>query len=224
MRTLLPLYADPIQDPRPWCLAASLPTRLRIDVTVVVDAPPGAGPEPATLAAIRHLTDAGVPLLGRVDLNYAARPVADLLDDVTRWAAQPVGGVFFDHAPTSPFSAGPVALAVRLARREGLTQVVLNPSVPTDPVYRELGADLCTFEGSWIDYQRWDLAGSWPGDGHLVHSVPVAQFGAARDLAASRGAGLGLVTDRTPPGPYDGLPAWCGHLLPTTAAGDRPAR
>ena len=218
MRTLLPLYADPLQDPAVWSAAAGLGP----EATVVVPGPVTGGgvPQAALLAAMRHLVDRGVPMLGRVDLAYAARPVADLLDEVTRWAACPVGGVFFDHAPTSPFTVGPVALAVRVARRAGLAAVVLNPGVPTDPLYRDLDVAVCTFEGSWAEYQRWAGEPAAAGDAHLVHSVPEDRLGEARALIAQRGASLGLATDRTPPHPYLGLPrCLSGALLSVDAAG-----
>ena len=124
------------------------------------------------------------------------------------------GGIFLDQAPTSPFCLGPVALAIRVARRAGLTTVVLNPGVPTDPLYRDLGVPICTFEGSWLEYRRWSGEGSLPGDGHLVHSVPAESLVEAETQLRERYAGWGLVTDRTPPHPYAGLPSW----LPVLAA------
>lgn len=198
---LLPLYVHPSVDPAAWRAAAALGA----DATVVVD-------DPELIDAARGLAEAGVRVIGRVDLGFATRPLADLLDDVARWADHPIRGVFLDQAPTSPFSLGPVALSTRVAHRAGLATVVLNPGVPTDPLYRELDVSICTFEGSWTDYRRWDGAGSQEGDGHLVHSVPVESFDAARALLQRRRAGWGLVTDRTEPAPYGGLPAWLSSL------------
>ena len=194
--TVLPLYAHPAADPAAWRAVATAGDRL----TVVVQ-PPG---DPEHAEGVATLAAAGVTVLGYVDARYATGALPDLLDDVTRWAWQPVRGVWLDHCPTSPFSLGPVALATRVARRAGLGHVVLNPGVPTDPLYRELGAPVCTFEGSWRDYRRWSGDGSRRGDLHLVHSVPVEELAAARDLMARREAG-GLVTDL--PG-YAGVPAW----------------
>lgn len=225
--TLLPLYVHPAVDPAAWRAAATAAGGAARsgagatgagagDLTVVVDDPGLGADGPPRLAA------AGVAVLGRVDLGFATRPIADLLDDVARWADAPVAGVFLDQAPTSPFCLGPVALAVRVARRVGLATVVLNPGVPTDPLYRDLGVPICTFEGTWSDYQRWSGEGSRPGDGHLVHSVPVDALPAARSLLRHRRAGFGLVTDLAPPAPYAGAPAW---LTPTRSpAGLQPGR
>ncbi len=207
---LLPLYVDPSRDPAAWRAAAELGRT----ATVVVDAP---GPPTAALAR------AGVRVLARVDLDFATRPVDELESQVRRWARDPatgVRGVFLDQAPTSPFSFGPVARAARAARRAGLATVVLHPGVPTDRLYRRLQLPVCTFEGSWEEYQRWDGAGSFPGDGHLVHSVPAAGLAGAWALLRER-AGWGLVTDRCPPAPYAGAPGWL--LAPRQDQPDPPS-
>jgi hypothetical protein len=204
-RTILPLFVPPAADPAAWDAVAATGGEL----TAVVR-PDGHDTDGG--AVLARLAISGVPVLGYVDLGWAARPVADLLDEVTRWVDEPVAGVFLDHAPTSPFSVGPVALAIRVARRAGLESVVLNPGVPTDPLYRTLPATICSFEGSWLEYQRWSAEGSEPGDVHLVHSVPAGEHAAARDLLDRRGAAAGLVTDRTPPSPYTDAPAWLRSL------------
>jgi hypothetical protein len=159
------------------------------------------------------LAAAGVPMLGYVDLGYAARPLGDIVEDIERWSAYPMAGVFLDQAPTTPFSIGPVALAIRVARRARLFVAVLNPGTPADPVYRELGVPICAFEGSWADYQAWSGMGAQPGDGHLVHGVPPAQLATARKVMGWRGAGFGLVTDRELPNPWQGLPTDAAHAL-----------
>lgn len=215
MPILLPLYVHPSVDPAAWHAAEAAAGELTV---VVDDASPWPArhphlgspdePDPELVDAVARLAKAGVAALGRVDIGFATRPVADLLDEVTRWSGSPVAGVFLDQAPTSPFCLGPVALATRVARRAGLSTVVLNPGVPTDPLYRDLGAPICTFEGAWAEYRRWSEQGAQPGDGHLVHSVPVESLAAAGALLRERGAGWGLVTHRTPPAPYAGLPAW----------------
>lgn len=197
---LLPLYADPVLDPEPWRAAARLAGRL----SVVVRDPP----DRYLAEAAARLTKTGVGVLGRVDAGFAARPIAELLDEVEDWSGQPVSGVFLDQVPTSRFGLGPVALAVRIARRAGLSTVVLNPGVPPDPRYRNLGVPICTFEGSWVDYRRWSGEGAQPGDGHLVHSVPDDSLAAGWALLRERRAGWGLVTDRHPPARYAGLPSW----------------
>jgi hypothetical protein len=136
--------------------------------------------------------------LGKVDLDWGSRSLADVLADVEAWRADGVEGLFLDRAPAGSGGVGPVALTVRLAARRGLHRVVLNPGVPTHPLYRDLGVRICTFEGPWSAYQSWDGEGVRPGDGHIVHGVPAALLTAARRLMGRRGAGFGLATDASP--------------------------
>lgn len=209
MRTLLPLYVQPEKP-----VARQAAAGRNATVVINVQEEPGATADAGYATGTAELGETNPLMLGYVDLGYATRPLADILDDVRRWAAYPVGGIFFDAAPTSPFSIGPVALAVRAARRAGLPDMILSPGAPTDPLYRDLGVPICTFEGDWADYQRWSGEGNEPGDAHLVYGVPAAQLPAAHRLLRSRNAGFGLVTDRALPDPYGGLPALVGCLAP----------
>lgn len=165
---------------------------------------------------------------GLIDLHHGDRPIADVLDEVELWSSRLISGIFLDQAPADLAGLGAVALAVRLARRLGFQQVVLNPGRPVDPRYRELDAEICTFEGDWTRYQRWSGEGSRPGDGHLVYGVPPAQQPAAHRLLALRQAGLALVTAApfrpdppvlappTPPAPAapPAPPAWPAAATP----------
>ncbi len=136
--------------------------------------------------------------LGRIDLDWGSRSLADVLSDVDAWREDGAEGLFLDRAPAGSGGVGPVALTIRLAARRGLHRVVLNPGVPTHPLYRDLGVRICTFEGPWSAYQSWDGEGVRPGDGHIVHGVPTALLTAARRLMGRRGAGFGLATDASP--------------------------
>ncbi|GAA0801179.1 spherulation-specific family 4 protein [Spirilliplanes yamanashiensis] len=175
MRTLFPPWAHPAPG-----------TVLDDSAWLVID-------EPDTVVV------PAAPALGRVDLDLGSRSLADVLTDIDAWAALDVAGIYLDRAPVNRYAIGPVALAVRVARRRGLHRIVLNPGAPTDPLYRDLEVRLCTFEGDWAAYQRWTGDGARPGDGHLVHGVPTALLTAARHLLARRGAGFGVATDA--PGP-----------------------
>jgi len=74
---------------------------------------------------------------------------------------------------------------------------VLDPGVPTHPLYRDLGTRICTFEGPWTAYQSWDGDGVRPGDGHIAHGVPTALLTAARRLMGRRTMGRCLMGRRT---------------------------
>jgi hypothetical protein len=173
VRTLFPPYAQPSPE-----------LELDAGTWVVLEAP-----------GVRRTAH---QVLGRIDLDWGGRSLADVLTEVDDWRAAGVEGLFLDRAPAGAPGVGPVALTVRLAARRGLHRVVLNPGVPAHPLYRELGVRICTFDGPWPAYQSWDGVGAEPGDGHLVHGVPVALLGAARQLMGRRGAGFGLATDADP--------------------------
>jgi hypothetical protein len=208
--TLLRLDAHPLMAPYVWDAVTEYGGAYPDALVVVVNVAngPGNGRDPAHTAATTRLSEAGVRLLGYVDLHVATRPPAEILADVDRWAGYPVHGVFLDRAPASPFSIGPAAVAIGAARRAGLHDVMLNPGVPPDRSYRDLGAAICVFDGPWQRYRSWDGAGAEPGDGHLIHSVPHDELDDAWLLQASRSAGFGMVTDCVPARAYTHLPSW----------------
>ncbi|WP_433216259.1 spherulation-specific family 4 protein [Dactylosporangium sp. CS-047395] len=221
--TLLPLRAHPLARPHAWEIVAGHGPAF----TVVVDVAggPGSGRDPLWTAAMSRLAEAGVRLLGYVDMDYGTRPVAQIRADVYRWSGYPVRGVFLDHTPVSPYAIGPVAVVAQSAARADLPEVVLNPGEPPDGAYRDLGLPVCVFDGSWREYRRWSGEGAHPGDGHLVHAVPPWELDEAAQLQVARGAGFGLVTDLGAPDPYADLPAWCGlvpGLAELGAERDRP--
>ncbi|GAA2514070.1 spherulation-specific family 4 protein [Pilimelia columellifera] len=214
MRALLPLYKHPVDDPDLWERAAALGARATIVVNVHNG--PGVELEPPYVAATGRLAQRGTPMLGYVDLGYAERPLPAVLADVAAWRRYPVNGILFDQAPTGVDQVTAVAVAVSAARRAGFDEVVLNPGTPPAPVYRELGAQLCVFEGPWSAYLPWTGEGVRRGDGHLVYAVPDNLVDDARRTLAARGAGFGLVTERRAPLPYAGLPRWMISPAPAT--------
>ena len=132
--------------------------------------------------------------MGYVDLAYASRAIEAIRADLDEWGTQAVGGIFFDQAPTSPFSIGPVAMAVRAARRLGFDTILLNPGRSTDSLYRGLGATVCTYEGDWAAYQSGPMQGVRPGDGHVVYGVSTDHLERCLDVMRGRGAAWGVVT------------------------------
>jgi hypothetical protein len=215
MNTLLPLYVNPLVDPAAWDAVAGYPAPLTVVVNVADG--PGSGLDPLYTQAIGRLAGAGISVLGYLDLGLATRPAAQVRAEVGRWAGYQVDGIFFDQAPTSPYSIGPVAVAVAQARRVGLEPLVLNPAMPTDPLYRELGVTICSYEGGWPAYRRFE--GGRPGDAVLLYGVPPAEFTAAGELVTARGAGYGLISDQVPPDPYTAPPSWCTIPAPIPVDG-----
>jgi spherulation-specific family 4 protein len=183
---LIPL-PDPFDDSGAWSRAAVLG-----EAAVPIVIRPAAG----LRTCLERLITCSATPIGLVSLDYGTRAPAEVADEVRAWAALPVRGIFFDHAPASPYLVGPVMRAVKAARGAGLPTIVLNAGVPVDPIYRELEATICTFEGSWAEYLRRPSSAFAPGDGHVVIDVPTGELPVARAMVFARHAGLALTTDR----------------------------
>jgi hypothetical protein len=189
---LLSLHQHPLTHPEAWSAIEAV----GVGATVLLNiaAGPGSGLDPTWTTATQRLLRAGVTMLGYVDLAHGARAIEQVRSELGRWSGYPIRGIFFDQAPTSPYSIGPVAVAVRAARRIGFDTLLVNPGMPTDSIYRGLGAVLCTFEGDWEEYQMGTLDGVRPGDAHLVYSVPGNRIATVYELMRERGARFGLAT------------------------------
>jgi hypothetical protein len=197
---LLPLYVYPADAPDVWAAVAE-PGR-DIEVVVNVHNGPGSRYDPTYGYATAALAAARVPMLGYVDLAYAARPLALVQADVATWRWYPVGGVLFDQAPTDAAALGWVGLAVAAVRG----RVVLNPGCRPHPGYAALADLVCTYEGGWQRYRATPADADWSNAAHLVYDVPVDELaGATRRLR--RRVAHGLVTDLGGANPYRGLPA-----------------
>jgi hypothetical protein len=183
---LVPLLDTPDRDPSSWAEAQA---RGRGAIPVLTT-------PPDQTAEVNRLAAAGASPLGLVSLGYATRPLPEILAEINQWAGRCVHGIFFDHAPAGPYQVGPVAHAVRAARRLGLTTLVLNAGVAVDPVYRGLGATICSFEDTWLEYLKQAGDQFTPGDAHLVLDVPADELPFARAMVLARGANLMLVTER----------------------------
>lgn len=208
MTTLLPLYAHPLEDPAAWQAVAA--AGRTVTSIINVHNGPGRTADAVYDQATALLRDAGAPMLGYVDVDYGRRAQADIEDDLAAWLRYPVDGVFFDQAPSATAALAATARITRLAR--GL--VVLNPGTRPDPAYAALADLVCTYEGPWQDYREQPGAPDLPNAAHLVYGVPTAELAHARAVLAARTGGAGLVTDRTAPLPYLGVPSW---LVPAGA-------
>lgn len=204
MKTLLPLYVHPVDDPAAWTAIA----QATADVTVIVNIHngPGVGLDSVYAEATEVLRAAGVPMLGYVDLDYGERTRVAVTRDLLVWRRYPVGGVFFDQVPSGPEQAPAVAVRVRAARRLGLPTVVLNPGTRPHRYYAALADIICTFEGPWDTYASRPAKSDWSHAAHLVYGAPPNRVAEAVQRLAGQ-VTTGLVTERAAPLPYAGLPA-----------------
>jgi hypothetical protein len=196
---LLPLYVHPLADPEAW---DALPRGGACWTIVNVHNGPGSGRDEVYAAATARLHEAGVRMLGYVDLDYGRRANGEVWCDIVGWSQYPVGGIFFDQAPSDAAGVAYVAQIVRAVRGS----VVLNPGTHCQPGYAALADVVCTFEGPWEAYTAAAPGRDWPNAAHLVYGVPAARLGEATALLLSRAA-HGLVTDLAAPLPYEGVPS-----------------
>ena len=200
MTTLLPLYVYPTDDPDAWARVAA--NRWDMSVVVNVHNGPGGRYDPAYGYATATLAEAGVPMLGYVDVGYGTRALVDVRSDIEAWRAYPVGGVFYDQVPSDRASLGWMTMAAATVRG----RIVLNPGVRPHPGYAALADLVCTYEGPWPRYRATPAEPDWPNAAHIVYDVPVCDLAEATRRLYRRVA-HGLVTDLAGTNPYRGLPA-----------------
>ncbi|WP_428986033.1 spherulation-specific family 4 protein [Streptomyces pyxinae] len=212
----VPGYAHPLVAPVEWAELTRPGTPLHWVVLNVADGP-GARPDPHCLEAAGRLRNAGVRVLGHLDLRHGTRPGAELLADAARFAEwYRVAGYYLDRCPTDrtglPAVRRTATALVEPGGTDGCHLVLGHGSHPW-PGYAELPGQLVTFSGPWADY-RWSQAAPWTADhpperfAHLVHGVPRGHLEEAMRIARWQGAGTIFFTDRTAhrtPPPADGI-------------------
>ncbi|WP_332903371.1 MULTISPECIES: spherulation-specific family 4 protein [Streptomyces] len=112
----VPGYAHPLLAAAEW--AELTRPGIPLDwVVLTVANGPGDRPDPHCLAAAGRLVNAGVRVLGRVDLAGGARPLGEVVADADRYAQwYRVGGFLLDRCPADPAALEAVRLAVTAVR------------------------------------------------------------------------------------------------------------
>src|SRR5690349_17812499 len=121
VRTALgvPASAPPLVAPAQWAELSRPGTPLDW-VVLNVAAGPGTRPDPHCLEAAGRLRNAGVRVLGHLDLTHGARARGDLLADAQRhldWYR--VDGFFLDRCPAGREALPEVRHALKLLRATG---------------------------------------------------------------------------------------------------------
>ncbi|MGV9312460.1 spherulation-specific family 4 protein [Streptomyces sp. NPDC003691] len=112
----VPGYAHPLLAPAEWAELTRPGTPLDWVVLTVANGP-GDRPDPHCLAAAGRLVNAGVRVLGRVDLAGGARPLAEVVADAGRYAEwYRVGGFLLDRCPADRAGLAAVRRAVGALR------------------------------------------------------------------------------------------------------------
>ncbi|MFF7979038.1 spherulation-specific family 4 protein [Streptomyces sp. NPDC007901] len=207
MSTLLvPYYEHPAVRPAEWDAIVAAAPRLR-GVVLNPASGPGERPDPAFAEVAARLRESGVRVLGYTDTDYARRPHADVVRDLTRhrdWYG--TDGVFLDQVSSRPEEFAHYRRLASAARFTGHTTLVLNHGTPPDPSYAAIADVLVTFEGPWPAYRRTAFAPPPPGAQacHLVYGVPADADPAA--LCRERGASVYCAVPGVGDHPWGTLP------------------
>ncbi|MFJ3900957.1 spherulation-specific family 4 protein [Streptomyces sp. NPDC090025] len=215
----VPGYAHPLLAPVEWAELTRPGTPLHWAVLNVADGP-GARPDPHCLEAAGKLRNAGVRVLGHLDLGHGSRPFGELVTDAQRFLDwYKADGFYLDRAPSDRADLPGVrrVAATLEALREDTVHLVLGHGTHPYPGYAETADQLVTFSGGWADY-RWSQVAEWTADYppgkfvHLVHGVPRTHLDEALRIARWQGAGTVFMTDRRgQPGQTDHFQALPGY-------------
>ncbi|MFD3919812.1 spherulation-specific family 4 protein [Streptomyces sp. NPDC058595] len=198
----VPGYAHPLLAPVEWAELTRPGTPLHWAVFNVADGP-GTMPDPHCLEAAGRLRNAGVRVLGHLDLAYGARGFGEIVSDAHDfhdWYR--VDGFYLDRCPSEASYLPDVRrTAATLGTVAHRGHLVLGHGTHPHPGYAGIADQLVTFRGPWSDYRRSRAAG-WTADhpperfAHLVHGVPRGCLDEAMRIARRQGAGTIFVTDR----------------------------
>ncbi|ORT61233.1 spherulation-specific family 4 protein [Streptomyces sp. CB03238] len=223
----VPGYAHPLLAPVEWAELTRPGTPLHWAVLNVADGP-GARPDPHCLEAAGKLRNAGVRVLGHLDLRHGSRPFGEIVSDAHRFLDwYQVDGYLLDRCPTDRADLAAVrrttaTLEVILEHADG-GHVVLGHGSHPYPGYAEIADQLVTFCGPWTEY-RWSQVAEWTADHpperfvHLVHGVPRTHLEEAMRIARWQGAGTIFFTDRSADrtgqnDPFAALPGYWDEIV-----------
>ncbi|MDQ0844929.1 spherulation-specific family 4 protein [Streptomyces sp. V1I6] len=222
----VPGYAHPLLAPTEWAELTRPGTPLHW-VVLNVAAGPGDRPDPHCLDAVGRLRNAGVRVLGHLDMSHGSRAFGDLVRDAQHFFDwYKVDGFMLDRCPTERADLANVrrTTATLDAVVDGGHLVLGHGSHPY-PGYAEAADQLVTFSGPWAEY-RWSQVAEWTAEYpperfvHFVHGVPRTHLQEATRIARWQGAGTIFFTDRGGRwegkghiGPFETLPGYWDEIV-----------
>ncbi|WP_329122472.1 spherulation-specific family 4 protein [Streptomyces sp. NBC_01465] len=214
----VPGYAHPLVAPVEWAELTRPGTPLHWAVLNVSHGP-GTRPDPHCLDAAGKLRNAGIKVIGHLDMTYGARAYGELMTDAERFREwYRVDGFYLDRAPTERADLPETRRLT--AALQGHT--VLGHGTHPHPGYAEAADQLVTFTGPWTDY-RWSQVAEWTAEYdasrfcHFVHGLPRTHLEEAVRIARWQGAGTIFFTDRTETSaessPFETLPGYWDEIV-----------
>lgn len=222
----VPGYAHPLAAPAEWAEPAWSETPLHWAVLDVARGP-GSRPDRHCLEVVSRLTDAGVRILGHLDLCGGIRPYGELVTDAHRFLDwYQVDGFYLDRCPAERSQLQETRRTTTTLRAMlEKAYVVLGHGRHPYPGYLELADQLVTFTGSWGEY-RWSQAPEWTAEYppqhfcHQVYGVARRHLEEAVRTARWQGAGTVYFTDRTHRtdrggacAPWEALPGYWDEIV-----------
>ncbi|NGO73074.1 spherulation-specific family 4 protein [Streptomyces boncukensis] len=190
---------------------------------------PGMRLDPYCAPAAAALRQAGVALLGHLDMRYGSRPFGELVSEAHRFLEwYTVDGFYLAHCPGVSERLPETRRTVTTLRAlSGGGRTVLAHGTSPYEGYADCADQLVTFSGSWADY-RWSQAAEWTAGHpperfcHVVHGLPRTHLDEALRIARWQGAGTVCFTDRTARGgqdPWETLPGYWDEIVSRTGPG-----
>ncbi|MFF6916196.1 spherulation-specific family 4 protein [Streptomyces sp. NPDC012466] len=225
----VPGYAHPLLAPTEWGELTRPGTPLHWVVLNVADGP-GARPDPHCLEAAGRLRNAGVRVLGHLDIRYGTRNFGELISDAHRFVDwYQVDGFLLERCPADHAGLPEIRRTVATLRViRDTAHIVLGHGIHPHPGYVELADQLVTFSGPWSDY-RWSQVAEWTVDHspgrfcHFVHGVPRPHLAEALRIARWQGAGTVWITDHTDQGghtdPWEAMPGYWDEFVSRIGTG-----
>ncbi|UUU24783.1 spherulation-specific family 4 protein [Streptomyces sp. DSM 40750] len=225
----IPGYAHPLVASLEWGGLTRPGTPLHWVVLNVSDGP-GIRPDPHCLGAAGRLRNAGIRVLGHLDVTYGARALAETASDARRYLDwYQVDGFLLDRCPTERSALTEVHRTVTVLRALlGGGHIVLGHGAHPYPGYAEIADQLVTFSGPWSDY-RWSQVAEWTAGHpperfcHFVHGVPRGHLDEALRIARWQGAATIYFTDRTDrdgrTAPWETLPGYWDEIVSLVGTG-----
>ncbi|WP_372352749.1 spherulation-specific family 4 protein [Streptomyces sp. KL116D] len=225
----IPGFAHPLVAPTEWAELTRPTTPLHWVVLNIANGP-GARPDPHCLEAAGRLRNAGVRVLGHLDMTYGARSFGELVSDAHRFLDwYQVDGFSLDRCPTERAALPEVRRTVTTLRAlVDDAYVVLGHGTHPYPGFAETADQLVTFSGPWSDY-RWSQVAEWTAEYapekfcHFVHGMPRGHLEEALRIARWQGAGTIYFTDRTDRGgasaPWEAMPGYWDEIVSRIGTG-----
>ncbi|MDX6361515.1 spherulation-specific family 4 protein [Streptomyces sp. NPDC058274] len=225
----IPGYAHPLVAPLEWGELTRPGTPLHWVVLNVAHGP-GMRPDPHCLEAAGRLRNAGVRVLGNLDVAHGTRTFGELVSDAHRYLDwYRVDGFFLDRCPTERAALGEIRRTVTTLRAlRDDAHIVLGHGAHPYPGYAENADQLVTYSGPWSDY-RWSQVAEWTADYpperfcHFVHGVPRGHLEEALRIARWQGASTIYFTDRTDHGgradPWETMPGYWDEIVSRIGTG-----